>query len=190
MSINKIFRSSTKELSSTHVIAVCGMLLALRVVLGYFSNITLVFLPTVKFGFNFLPIAICAIMFGPVAAGAIGGLGDIISYMLNSAGGAYFPGWTISGIAAGIIYGLIFYKNNATISRIVVCKILIAIFIELLLGSLWLQIQFDKPFLDMLVIRGIKLLITTPLDAIILITVSQAMKKVKLPIMQNKKLLE
>jgi len=38
---------------------------------------------------------------------AIGGLGDIISYFMNPAGGAYFPGFTISGMITGLLYGIL-----------------------------------------------------------------------------------
>lgn len=52
------FMKSAQMLKSPQNLAVCGMLLALRIVIGYFSNLTLAVSPDIKIGFSFLPIAI------------------------------------------------------------------------------------------------------------------------------------
>lgn len=170
---------SARELSVPSSLAICGMLLALRVVLGYFANFTQVFILSVKIGFNFLPIAIAALLFGPVAACIVGGAGDMLSFFLNPQGGAYFPGWTISGIIAGFIYGLFLYKKRVHPVRIVLCLITTGIFVELLLGTVWLYLQYSFPFAETLLTRSLTLLIKTPVEIAVLILVFGAIKKIK-----------
>ena len=80
----KVFRDSSKELTKLQSLTICAMMLALRVVLGYFSNITLAITPDIKIGFNFLPIAITGILCGPVPAMIVGGLGDLLSFLIEN----------------------------------------------------------------------------------------------------------
>ena len=160
------------ELARPQSLAVAAMLLAVRVVLGYFSNLTLNITPSIKFSFSFLPIALCSALFGPSVGGIVGALGDIFSYILQPSGGAYFPGWTLNAMLGGIIYGLLLYKVQTTplklLVRIIISKVIITIFVELLLGTFWLYVQFGMPYLVTLGGRAIKQLIFTPIEIAII----------------------
>lgn len=149
-------------------IAVCGMLLALRVLLGYFSNLTLAITPDIKIGLSFLPIAVAGILCGPVAAGAIGALGDLICFLLAPMG-AYFPGWTISGLLVGLLYGLFLFECKRFIPSLVICEVVTGIFVEIALGSLWLYIQFSKAFWITAGVRGLKTLVAIPIEIAVII---------------------
>ena len=93
MSINQLFRESSKNLSKIAPLCVCSMMLALRIVLGMFTNFTLSFAPFVKIGFSFLPIVIVAYLYGPVCAAIVSGAGDILSIILaNPTGFSLMPG--------------------------------------------------------------------------------------------------
>ena len=63
-----------------------ALLIALEVVLTRFLSINL---PIVRIGFGFLPVAIAAILFGPLWAGIGYAVGDLIG-MLIWPTGAYF----------------------------------------------------------------------------------------------------
>ena len=78
------FSRSSQELKQPLCLAVCAMLLALCLVLAYFGNISVTFLGTnvIKLSFTAIPIAAAAMLYGPVCAGIIGGLSDIIGFML------------------------------------------------------------------------------------------------------------
>lgn len=161
------FKDSAKELSSVKSVALCAMLLALRVVVGYFANFSLAITPNAKVGFSFLPIAITAMLFGPVCGMIVGGLGDIISFLLVPMGG-YFFGWTLNGILVGMLYGLFLYKaDGKMLLRLVICELLINFAVEVPLGSLWLMIQFQKAFWVMASTRAIKCLIAVPLETVL-----------------------
>lgn len=170
------FKDSSKELKSIQGVTICAMMLAIRVVLGYFSNLTLAISPDIKIGFSFLPIAITAILCGPVGAMIVGGMGDILSFLIAPMG-YYFPGWTISGLLVGLIYGLFLYKSDKILVKLIICEILIAVLVEIALGSLWLMIQYKKGFIVMAGIRGIKTLVVTPIEIVIVFFFAKVLKK-------------
>lgn len=166
--IQKKFYKSAKMLKSPQNLAVCGMLLALRILLGYFSNLTLAISPDIKIGFSFLPIAIAGILCGPVAAGAIGALGDLFCFILAPMG-AYFPGWTISGLLVGLIYGIFLFECKRFVPSLIICEVINGILVEIVLGSLWLYIQFSKAFWITAGLRGIKTLVAIPIEIALII---------------------
>lgn len=173
-------KMSAHELSSPASVAICGMMLALRIVLGYYANFTLAAFPGTKFSLVFIPTAICGMILGPTATAIMAGAGDILSFVLNSTGGAYFPGWTFNAALGGIIYGMFLYKNNSSLPRVIISKVLITIFVELLLGTFWLTVQFGYPYFEFLISRAIKQLITTPFEIVVIYSLASVVKRAKL----------
>ncbi len=167
------FSKSAQMLKKPQCLAISGMLLALRIVIGCFANVSLSFIPDAKLGFSFIPIAVAAILYGPVSAGAIGALGDLICFLLVPMG-AYFPGWTVNGLLTGVLYGLFLFESKRFIPSLIICEILSGIFVEILLGSLWLYIQFSKAFWLSAGIRGLKTLIAIPVEILLIIIFDKA----------------
>lgn len=167
------FIKSARLLREPQNLAVCGMLLALRIVIGYFSNLTLAISPDIKIGFSFLPIAIAGILCGPVASGIIGALGDLFCFILAPMG-AYFPGWTINGLLVGLLYGMFLFECKRFMPSLVICEIVTGVFVEIILGSLWLYIQFSKAFWITAGVRGIKTLIAIPIETALIIIFEKA----------------
>ncbi len=166
--LGKKFKQSSAELSKPLNLAIAAMLLALSVVLGYFANISISFLGTntIKIGFNVVPIVIAAMLYGPVTAGIIGGLSDIIGYILAPMGG-YIPGFTISMILVGIVYGIAFYKEDVRLPRIIITEFIVTIFINILLGVTWFVVFYGMPYDKALTVRGIKEIFDLPLSIVI-----------------------
>lgn len=173
-------RRSAHELSSPAAVAICGMLLALRIVLGYYANFTLAAFPGVKFSLVFIPTAICGMILGPTTTAIMAGCGDILSFILNSTGGAFFPGWTLNAALGGLIYGMFLYKNNLTLPRVIISKVLITVFVELLMGTYWLTVQFGYPYFEYLAGRALKQLVTTPFEIVVIFSLAAVIKKSKL----------
>ncbi len=171
------FRDSAKELTKIQSMAICAMLLALRVVVGYFSNLTLAVSPDIKIGFGFLPVAMAAMVCGPVGGMIVGGMGDILSFLIAPMG-YYFPGWTISGMLVGLFYGIFLYKSKRLLVNIIVCEVIIGIFVEVALGSLWLLIQYQKAFWLMAGLRGLKTLVAIPIEAVLIFFFSKVLSKI------------
>jgi len=145
MSIKEKFLNSAKELKNIYSLAPLGMLLALRIILGIFANSTMaLFSYTIKISFNLLPISIAGVMFGPIGAGIVGAVGDILSFFINSAGQPYFPGFTLNGLITGLIFGLFLYKNNTKVKNIVIAAIINTVFVEIFLSSIWLYFIYGQ----------------------------------------------
>ncbi|MDE7389947.1 MAG: folate family ECF transporter S component [Lachnospiraceae bacterium] len=164
----KKFSESSREMSKPLNLAITAMMLALSVVLGYLSNMSIPFLGTntIKIGFDVFPIIIIAVMFGPVPAGIAGGLRDIIGYLLAPMG-AYIPGFTISYILIGMIYGVAFYKEKMTLKRIIVTELIVTVFINLFLGVLWFRVFYGMPIDKAFKIRGLKEIVDVPFSIIV-----------------------
>ena len=81
-----------------------SLLIALEVILTRFCSINTA---TLRIGFGFLPIAIIAMMYGPLSAGVAYALGDLLGMMIFPSG-SYFPGFTLTAFLTGVIYGLVF----------------------------------------------------------------------------------
>ncbi len=185
MKILKKFPDSLFELKSTYTLAAVGMLLALRVIVGYLANSTLpIFNNTVKISINFLPIAVAALLFGPVSAALVGGLGDVISFFLNPTGGAYFPGFTLNGILTGLILGIFLYKNNCRPLPVIISWTINALFVEVFLSGYWLYFIYgaghSDSFLAFLWIRAISEAIKFVPTVLLIIAVGKAAGKIKL----------
>ena len=67
-------------------ISMIGVLVALEIVLSRFTIHTW----NLKIGFSFVPVVVAAIFYGPLAAGLVGAIGDILSAVLFPVG-AFFP---------------------------------------------------------------------------------------------------
>ena len=166
----QLIKNSSKELKKLPNLCVSAMLLALRVILG---SITVLVIPVVKVGFSFLPTAIGGILYGPVVSGLIGALGDVLSYIVNPVGGAYFPGFTINGNIIGMIYGCFLYNKKITLKRVILCELTISIVVELLLSSLWLMMFYGYAFFAILSARLVKEAISFPIKVALIMTFSK-----------------
>lgn len=95
---------------STSVLVKAGLLAGLSIVFTRALSfmIPLAGLPALRIGFGSLPIIISGILFGPLVGGVVGTVADLIGFMLNPMGGAYFPGFTISAALNGVIPGLLY----------------------------------------------------------------------------------
>lgn len=95
---------------TTSVLVKAGLLAGLSIVFTrvFSFMIPLAGLPALRIGFGSLPITLAGILFGPLVGGAVGTVADLIGFLINPMGGAYFPGFTLSSALNGIIPGLVF----------------------------------------------------------------------------------
>lgn len=118
-----------------------------------------------RFGFSFIPNKLIAFLFGPVIGGLTEGLADILKFLLKPQG-FYFPGYTFNAILSGIISGIFLYKRPVSFPRILVSNIVIALFINSLLGTFWLSLMYKKGFLALFLPRLLTQLITIPVNSL------------------------
>ena len=100
------FKDSWQELKHLKTIVVTAMFIAIGVVLGFFFTIQVT--DFLKIGFSFIANEMTALLFGPVVGGIMGGVTDIIKFVLKPTG-AYFFGFTFNAILGAVIYGMILY---------------------------------------------------------------------------------
>ena len=177
--VGEKFRLSAKALSDPKALAVSAMLLAITLVLSYFGNISITLLGTnvIKLSFTALPIAVAALLYGPVVAGIIGGLSDIIGFMIAPMG-AYIPGFTVSMILIGFAYGIAFFNEKISVRRICLIQLIVSLFISVLLGSLWFVLFYGFQLLQAFSVRGIKELVMYPLNIILIAGMTKVLERI------------
>lgn len=152
------------------------MLTALNVILFLFFSIQIT--TFIRFSFSFLPLAVSGAMFGPVVGAIVGGLGDILNFLIKPTG-AFFPGFTFNAILTGIIYGFMLYKKPVTLSRVFVTKLMITVIVELLFGTLWLTMMYGDGFFAIFPMRALKNLILLPIETGLLFGSLKVMERFK-----------
>jgi len=153
-----------KDNGKLKVLIYVSLLIALEVVLSRFCSIAT---PIVKIGFGFVPIAVCAMMFGPVWAGVAGALADVMGATLFPIG-AYFPGFTVSAALTGVVFGLFLYKRKGTIPQLAGAVAVNCLCISLLLSTYWLTIITGNPFFALLPTRIVQNVIMIAVQLVVL----------------------
>jgi ECF transporter S component (folate family) len=134
---------------NTRIFVFMGLLIALEIILTRFLSIQL---PIVRIGFGFIAVSMAGMMLGPVAGGVTAALADVIRMMLFPMG-TYFPGFTLSAFLSGAIYGLFLHRKQKSILRIAVPVVLIRLFVDICLNSIWLYILTKKAVIPMMIAR-------------------------------------
>ncbi len=154
-------------------IIITALLIALSVVLSKLLSINLAFL---RIGFGFLPVAILAILFGPIWAGFASAIADVLGAILFPTG-AFFPGFTVSAFLTGLIFGLILYKKEINWARSFISSALVCLLVNLLLNTYWLTFFISSEYMVLLASRAIKELVAIPIMAVIIKLTNVAIKK-------------
>jgi len=166
----KKIAKSAKNLKNVRVLCACGILAALFVAL-YAVKFSIS--ESLRITFTFAPLAVAGWLFGPIPALLVGFVGDIVGFMLFPSPGSYFPGFTLSTMLTGFIFGIFLYRPNTTSSKsiilILVSKLFVSLFVNILLNSLWLSILYGKAFYVYLISHSVKNAIAYPFECIILI---------------------
>lgn len=171
----KAFRESYQELKKLKTIVITALLIAVGIILGQFSvQIT----ETTKIGISFIATQMTANLFGPVVGGIMGGVTDILKFIIKPTGG-FLIGYTISAILGPMIYGIMLYKKPISFWRIFLSKTVVAILINLLLGTFWSYHYFGAAFWAAIPAKLLQQVIQVPIQSVIYYFVMVALKKAK-----------
>lgn len=168
------WRSSLAEFKNLRVMVLCGVLAALAIVLGYTTSIEIG--PYIRIGFSGIPNQIVDYLFGPAIGSIFGAALDILKYLVKPTG-PFFPGFTISAAAGGLIYGYAFYRKKVTWLRVIAAQTLIKVFVNIGLNSLWLKLLYDRAFFALLPARILSNAIMLPVDTVICYFVLKLVEK-------------
>ena len=158
-----------KTAITTEMLVMTGFMIALSVVLSKLVSINISFL---RIGFGFLPVAVLAIMYGPVIAAIGYGVADLLGAWLLPTG-TFFPGFTVSAVLTGLIFGWILYKKEVTIVRALIASALVCLIVNLLLNTWWLTFIIGKGFKVLLVSRAVKEIVAIPVMALLIVAIDR-----------------
>ncbi|MBQ7986108.1 MAG: folate family ECF transporter S component, partial [Clostridia bacterium] len=165
----KNFQISAKNLTKTRVICISAILAALFVVL---YSLKLQLAPELRITFTFIPLALSGWLLGPVPAMLVGLVGDLVGCILFPAG-PYFPGFTLTQILAGLVFGLFLYRKDVKkiFWQILCSKTIISVFLNVGLNALWLSMLYGKAWTIYAASHLIKNAIALPIEVILLLLV-------------------
>ena len=141
-----------------------SLLIAIEIILTRFCSIQT---PIVRIGFGFLPIAIIALLYGPLSAGIAYAIGDLLGLMIFPSG-AFFPGFTVTAFLTGVTYGVFLYNKPVTWPRIIGAACTVCLILNLGLDTLWLSIIMGKGYIALLPTRILKAVLMIPVQTFII----------------------
>lgn len=175
-------RSSCKEFGNVQMVALCGILLALRVVLGFLEiNIESVY----RISFAALPVSLGAALFGPVAGGVLGGMGDIVTLIIKPIG-AINPGIILSKVLAGFFMGLILYKRPVSLKRTIFACTVTTVLCDLVITTASLFWMYGTPLEVLLPWRIVNYLSLLPVNTALLFGAQKLMGRINVPVLKNR----
>lgn len=131
------FRLTTKSL------VIASFFVGINIVLSRVGAIML-FNNSVRLSFGNIPLILSGLLLGPAAGLMTGAVSDLLGFLINSHGGAYHPGFTISAGLTGFIPGLIMVwslrhgKSRYSLANVILANILVYLLISGLLNTIWL----------------------------------------------------
>lgn len=168
-----LFKDSLHELKDAKALAITAMLLAIAVVLGFYS---LQLTDYIKIGFAFLADELTGMLFGPVAGGLMGAIADLVKYVVRPTG-PFFPGFTISGLVSGLLYGMVLYKRPLSLKRVILANGLVTLVVNTCLNTYWLTLLYGNAFFAILPARIVKELTMLPISVILFYTVAKVLAR-------------
>ncbi len=164
------WKQAGSELRNLRKLTLCALLIALQIVI---SSLYIPVSENLRIYGSFFVTALCSSIVGPIMALAAGFIQDNLSFLIHPSG-TYFFGYTLSAMAGAWIYALFLYRSKITLVRLALCKLLVNLLVNVLLGSLWSTILFSKGFWFYVSASLFKNLILLPLEILILYLVFQA----------------
>ena len=116
-------------------------------------------------------------LYGPVCAALSAGLVDILQFFLKPMG-EFFPGYTLTAMLGGLLYGLFLYKKQYSLPRIIIVKTLINTVLHLILNSYWLTFLYGYAFWVKIPERVIKNVAMLPVEIILLTIILPLVAKI------------
>ncbi len=174
-----MFKSSFAEMKKIKTMVLCGLMIALGAAIEALNPLNLGEL--LKIRLDFAATAVMGVVAGPVAAPIAAAVGDVVRYIIKPAGGAFFPGYTVSAAVGGFIYGILFYKKGKMLIKrskaldILVksflAKLSVNLFVNVTLNSIWVYMTTGKALAVLMPARILKNAVALPFEVVILFAV-------------------
>ena len=165
-------RKSQQQLFTLTCLA---LLTAMQIVIARFLAIPVT--ESIRFSFSFIPVVIAARRFGILGGMLVYGLGDFLGAIIFPTGGAYFPGFTLTSVISGLIYGLYLGKKSSPL-RIILSVLTSQILCTLLMNSYWVSTLYGSDFSAVFMSRIPQSLVMTVLQIVFMIPCLERICKV------------
>ena len=166
--------SSLNEFKSLRVVIFCGMMCACAVILDYVGTIRIT--EYLRIGISGVPNQVVDFLFGPAIGAIFGAALDVLKFIIHP-DGAFFPGFTLSAILGGLIYGTMLYHKPVQVWRVLLAQFLVKLIVNVGCNTLWLDMLYGKGFLAILPARILSNALMLPIDTIICYVVLKAVDR-------------
>lgn len=137
----------------TRTLTYMALLVAASIILSrYFGTmIPIAGIGALRISFGEVPIILAGLLLGPASGAVTGALADLLGYMLNSFGGPYFPGFTLTAALTGMLPALFLTGirrrgHGFTRTHLFFAILASDIVTSVILNTLWLHIMYGKAF--------------------------------------------
>ena len=138
---------------SIKTLVVLSLLTAMEIVLSRFLSVNT---PTLKIGFGFVPIVVCAVLYGWAAAGATAALADFLGAVVFPIG-PYFPGFTLTAALTGVVLGIFMHTKSPRFWRNMLPAAAINCFaLSFGLNSVWLHMLYKTDYIALFTARSVQ----------------------------------
>ena len=169
------FVDSSKEMKKLSTLVLTALFIAIGIVLGQWSiQVT----QDVKVGVSFVATQLTATLFGPVVGGIMGGVGDIVKFIIKPTG-AFSILFTLNAVVGPMIYGLMLYKKKFTFWRVLLSKAVVAVVVNVGMYSCWMMLLYGKTLAAILPVKCIQQVIQVPIQSVIFYLFVKALQKAK-----------
>lgn len=156
-------------MKSTRTIVFASLFVVLEIV---FSRYLVLEVPTMKFSFTFVVMAICGYMMGWKIGALVALLADLIGMVIYPPNAPFFIGFTLIAMFAGALHGMLYQKEGKDLTRSIIFVCVVnALITHALLNSLSLVYITNLNLSVFIIPRLIKAVVEIPLTIGVLIFV-------------------
>ena len=151
------------------MLVTAAILIALQIILSRFLSINAW---NLKIGFAFVAVFVAAYFYGPAFSTVVAVISDIQGALLFPSG-AFFPGFTLTALLTGLLYGCMLYKKQ-NLFRIILTVLIDQLVLGFMLNTYWISILYGSTFMAVAATRVFQCVIMIPVE---IVTISLLMKK-------------
>ena len=159
------------QLKNVRMLTLAGIITAASIVLESFPIYLLG--TSLKIYFSFLVISLGCYVYGPAMGILVGFANDTLGFLISSFGEPYFPGYLITAMLSGLIYGTLLYRQRITVLRLVVVRLVINYGSNVLLGSVWKAMLYGKGYYYYFTTGLVKNTTMLPIEVLLMVLMFQ-----------------
>ena len=159
------------QLKNVRLLTLAGTITAASIVLESFPIYLLG--TSLKIYFSFLVISLGCYVYGPAVGILVGFANDTLGFLISSFGEPYFPGYLITAMLSGLIYGTLLYRQRITVLRLVMVRLVINYGSNVLLGSVWKAMLYGKGYYYYFTTGLVKNTTMLPIEVLLMVLMFQ-----------------